>query len=76
MSNINASPLGLSESLAKEVSSFGVKVLIVEPDALRANFLGIGVQKPAAEMNPAYKGTTAEAMLKNLNDMDGKQRKM
>jgi hypothetical protein len=74
ISNTNASPLGLSESLAKEVSSFGMKVLIVEPGAFRANFLGTGVKKTAKEMNPAYKGTVSEEMLKKLDDMDGKHR--
>jgi NAD(P)-dependent dehydrogenase (short-subunit alcohol dehydrogenase family) len=74
ISNTNASSLGLSESLAKEVSSFGIKVLILEPGAFRTNFLGTGVKKPAKELNPAYKGTVSEDMLKKLDDMDGKQR--
>jgi NAD(P)-dependent dehydrogenase (short-subunit alcohol dehydrogenase family) len=72
MSIPNAPHLGLSESLAKEVSPFGIKVLIVEPGAFRTNFLGTGVKKPAREINPAYKGTVSEDMLKLLDGMDGK----
>lgn len=72
--NTNAPSPGLSKSLAKQVSFFGIKVLIAEPGAFWTNFLSTGVKRAAKEMNPAYKGTVSEDMLKKLDEMGGKQR--
>lgn len=44
---------GLSESLAEEMSSFGVGVLIVEPGFFRTDFSGRSIAEPASP-HPAY----------------------
>lgn len=63
---------GFSESLAREVESFRIRVLIVEPGAFKTNFLS-AFSKPAAGMNPAYKGTPLDTMLQKFSSMDQKQ---
>ncbi len=45
---------GLSEALAAEVASFGVKVTVVAPGYFRTNFLKSGSLKLAADQLPAY----------------------
>ena len=45
---------GLSEALAAEVASFGVKVTVVAPGYFRTNFLKSGSLKLAAAQLPAY----------------------
>lgn len=44
---------GLSESLAEEVKSFGIGVLIVEPGYFRTDFSGRSIAQPSAP-HPAY----------------------
>ena len=44
---------GLSESLAEEVKSFGIGVLIVEPGYFRTDFSGRSIARPSAP-HPAY----------------------
>lgn len=63
---------GMSESLAREVEPFNVRVLIVEPGVFRTNFLAaaqtskIGVSEP-------YKTGPVQAMLDRLEAINGKQ---
>ena len=45
---------GLSEALAAEVASFGVKVTVVAPGYFRTNFLKSGSLKLAADKLPGY----------------------
>ncbi|CZR57157.1 related to dehydrogenases with different specificities (related to short-chain alcohol dehydrogenases) [Phialocephala subalpina] len=65
---------GPSESLQREVSPFGVRVLLFEPGAFRTRFLAGGSMVRPKEMEPAYKGTAVEATLAKFKEMDGKQR--
>lgn len=44
---------GMSEALKQEVEPFGIKVLLVEPGALRTDFFGSSVKYAANEL-PAY----------------------
>ncbi|MFC5668095.1 oxidoreductase [Kitasatospora misakiensis] len=62
---------GLSEALAKEVSAFGVKVLIVEPGAFRTSFAEQGALAFATAL-PAYDGIVGPVR-EGLPDSDGKQ---
>ncbi|KAL6695664.1 hypothetical protein J3F84DRAFT_408668 [Trichoderma pleuroticola] len=63
---------GLSEALAKEVRSFGISVLIVEPGAFRTNFWHASVLRkvPAGE---GYEGTPVDTVLNKFHDSLGKQ---
>lgn len=63
---------GFSEALSREVEGFGIRVLIVEPGAFRTTFL-TGFSKPAAGLNPAYKGTPLDVALEKFTSMDQKQ---
>lgn len=63
---------GFSESLSREIEGFGIRVLIVEPGAFRTTFLS-GFSKPAAGLNPAYKGTPLDVGLQKFTSMDQKQ---
>ncbi|KAF8866724.1 NAD(P)-binding protein [Acephala macrosclerotiorum] len=66
---------GLSESLQREVSPFGIRVLLVEPGAFRTRFLAGGsTMRPKREMSEAYKETSVKATLGKFGEMDGKQR--
>ena len=62
---------GLSEALALEVKTFGIKVLVVEPGAFRTSFNGPEALR-AMPVSPAYKD-----VLNNLrgvmNQIDGVQ---
>jgi NAD(P)-dependent dehydrogenase (short-subunit alcohol dehydrogenase family) len=49
---------GLSESLAGELASFGIKVTIVEPGGFRTDFQGRSIAMPAKVL-PEYAGTPA-----------------
>ncbi|PYH76236.1 short chain oxidoreductase/dehydrogenase [Aspergillus uvarum CBS 121591] len=53
---------GMSESLAKELAPFGIRVLLVEPGTLRTGFWAAFVE-PAAGLNPEYAGTPVETIL-------------
>lgn len=63
---------GMSESLARELAPFNIRVLIVEPGQFRTKFLSAHVQ-PAAGMNEAYAGTPLEKYLQIFKSVDGKQ---
>ncbi|MCJ1450564.1 hypothetical protein MMC28_000897 [Mycoblastus sanguinarius] len=63
---------GLSEALAAEVSSFNIRVLIVEPGGMRTDFLD--PQKiTVPEIPEAYKGTMADHIMQMLTNGHGKQ---
>ncbi|PGH19648.1 hypothetical protein AJ80_03803 [Polytolypa hystricis UAMH7299] len=63
---------GISESLAKELAPFNIRVLLVEPGAFRTQFLTARV-KPAAGLTEEYKDTPVDTVLKNMDAMNGKQ---
>ncbi len=63
---------GLSESLALEVVSFNIRVLIVEPGAFKTNFLSPTSIQPHPASEP-YKGTIVDRVNENFKKMDGKQ---
>ena len=63
---------GLSESLAHEVESFGIRVLIVEPGAFRTKFLSATSMQPHAA-SEAYKGTIVDKVNQNFAKMEGNQ---
>lgn len=74
MNNANLGA-GLSESLQRETTAFGIRTLLVEPGAFRTQFLTSGSKKaPARPMTAAYAGTLVETTLKKFDDMDGKQK--
>lgn len=50
---------GMSESLARELEPFGIRVLVIEPGLLRTNSWDAYVE-PVAGMNKAYTGTPLE----------------
>lgn len=51
---------GLSESLARELAPFGIRVTVVQPGGFRTNFSG-GSMALAAKLMPEYDGTPAAA---------------
>jgi NAD(P)-dependent dehydrogenase (short-subunit alcohol dehydrogenase family) len=62
---------GLSEALAKEVESFGIKITLIEPGAFRTNFNGrslAAVEQPIDAYN-----SVSSASLQWFKEMDGKQ---
>ena len=63
---------GMSESLAQEVASFNIRVLIVEPGGFRTNFLGANATQPTPASS-AYKGTIVDIVSQKFKEMDGKQ---
>jgi NAD(P)-dependent dehydrogenase (short-subunit alcohol dehydrogenase family) len=62
---------GMSEALAAELAPFGIKIMIVEPGALRTNFSSADVinQMPVMEAYQDVVGT----MRGLVRDLDGKQ---
>ncbi len=62
---------GMSEALAHELAPFGIRVMIVEPGALRTNFSTPGAIKQMPVM-PAYQDIVG-SMRALMDDMDGKQ---
>ncbi|XGV94725.1 MAG: oxidoreductase [Leptolyngbya sp. BL-A-14] len=62
---------GLSEALAKEVESFGIKVTLIEPGAFRTNFNGRSLAA-AEQFIDAY-ATVSSASLQWFKAMDGQQ---
>ena len=62
---------GMSEALAKEVESFGIKVTLIEPGAFRTDFNGRSLA--AAEQSINAYATVSGASLQWFKDMDGKQ---
>ncbi|KAF2967403.1 hypothetical protein GQX73_g6154 [Xylaria multiplex] len=61
-----------SESLVKEVASFGISVLIVNPGAFRTNFLG-QLQLSENPMPEDYKNSLVGTTIQKFADADGKQ---
>ncbi|GAW26843.1 putative short-chain dehydrogenase reductase SDR [Rosellinia necatrix] len=61
-----------SESLAREVASFGIGVLIVNPGAFRTNFLG-QLQMSETPLPDDYKDTVAGSIMQKFSDANGKQ---
>lgn len=68
----NTKCAGMSESLAKELTPFGIRVLVVEPGSLRTNFWSVYVE-PAAGMNKDYAGTPLENVLQAFRSNKGTQ---
>ena len=65
---------GLSAALAGEVASFGVRILIAEPGAMRTSF--ITPDKTSAQLSPfpeAYVGTPAEYVMGHIAAAHGSQ---
>lgn len=62
---------GLSEALAKEVATLGIKVTIVEPGAFRTDFNGRSLAVPDQQIAD-YAAISGE-FLNWIRDMDGKQ---
>ncbi|WP_417066961.1 SDR family oxidoreductase [Niveibacterium terrae] len=60
---------GFTESVAQEVSSFGIGVTIVEPGGARTEFRYGSAQ--VAELTPVYDGTPAHSFLKMLDPKNG-----
>ncbi|KAE8165669.1 hypothetical protein BDV40DRAFT_258000 [Aspergillus tamarii] len=63
---------GLSESLACELASFNISVLVVEPGAFRTNFLS-AVQRNESGLSEPYKGGPVDTMLSKFESAQGKQ---
>lgn len=68
----NTNYAGMSESLARELAPFGIRVLVVEPGSLRTNFWTAYVE-PAAGMNEDYAGTPLENVLQAFRSNKGTQ---
>jgi NAD(P)-dependent dehydrogenase (short-subunit alcohol dehydrogenase family) len=52
---------GFSESLAHEVSAFGIKVTIVEPGFVRTDFLDVSSIRHGSKSIPGYEESAAQA---------------
>lgn len=61
----------MSEALAKEVKSFGIKITLIEPGAFRTNFNGRSLSTAEQVVN-AY-DSVSRASLQWFKDMDGQQ---
>ena len=65
---------GLSESLAPELASFNVRVLIAEPGGMRTSFIDPAkVSKGMIPVPDAYKGTIADYVLQTIVSTHGTQ---
>jgi NAD(P)-dependent dehydrogenase (short-subunit alcohol dehydrogenase family) len=62
---------GLSESLAKEVARFGIRVLIVEPGPFRTDWAGRSLKTPRRQID-AY-AETATARRRQIQGLSGRQ---
>ena len=62
----------MSESLAREVSPFGIRVLIVEPGAFRTNFLAAFVPNSKG-LGPDYENGPVREVLQKFEVANGKQ---
>ena len=62
----------MSESLARELKPFNIRVLIVEPGQFRTQFLS-SFATPAAGLREEYAGTPVEATLQAFKDHHGTQ---
>ncbi|EGC49185.1 short-chain dehydrogenase/reductase SDR [Histoplasma capsulatum var. duboisii H88] len=63
---------GISESLARDLAPFYIRVLIVEPGVFRTKF-ATALQTPAAGTTKAYEGTPLHDSLQRFLVLDGKQ---
>lgn len=63
---------GLSESLAREVTDFNIRVLLVEAGAFRTRFLQ-SKAVPKKELTSAYIDSTVGNTLKYFDALDGTQ---
>ncbi|KAK5948617.1 hypothetical protein OHC33_010376 [Knufia fluminis] len=65
---------GVSEALAEEVASFGIRVLIAQPGAMRTSFVDPEkVSKGLRPLPDAYKGTMADYVLQAIVGSHGVQ---
>ena len=62
---------GLSESVALELASFGVRVTIVQPGPFRTDFIARSMER-GSKSNPDYNGTVG-AFAKVLEKVNGRQ---
>ncbi|KAL9620241.1 MAG: hypothetical protein Q9160_005250 [Pyrenula sp. 1 TL-2023] len=62
----------ISESLSKEVAAFGIRILIVEPGAIRTQFL-TSTNVNFTEPSTPYQSGVAGQTLETYKSMDGKQ---
>jgi len=63
---------GFSEALAQEVSSFGIRVVLVEPGPFRTEFLAGSMKLPEQRID-AYARTAVGQMYGYMEKMNGKQ---
>ncbi|KAH8807147.1 putative short chain oxidoreductase/dehydrogenase [Xylogone sp. PMI_703] len=63
---------GISEALSRDLASFNIRVLIVEPGAFRTNFFRAH-KLTAKELTADYKGTVLDHTLSAFTNMHGKQ---
>ena len=63
---------GLSEALAGELAPFNIRVLLVEPGAMRTNFVD-PASREVPQIPEGYKGTMADMVLTSLVAMHGNQ---
>jgi NAD(P)-dependent dehydrogenase (short-subunit alcohol dehydrogenase family) len=62
---------GFSESLAQDVSSFGIKVTIIEPGPFRTDFAGQSIHIPS--VHPDYKDSPANRVRAYIDNINAKQ---
>lgn len=62
----------MSESLARELQPFGIRVLIVEPGLFRTKFLS-AFEEPATGLRKDYIGTPVDAALQAFKFRNGTQ---
>lgn len=62
----------MSESLARELQPFGIRVLVVEPGLFRTKFLSAFVE-PAAGLSKDYIGTPVDNSLQAFRSRNGSQ---
>ncbi|KAJ6134661.1 short-chain dehydrogenase/reductase SDR [Penicillium sp. IBT 18751x] len=63
---------GMSESLARELQPFGIRVLVVEPGLFRTKFLSAFIE-PAAGLRKDYIGTPVDEALQAFKSRNGSQ---
>ena len=62
----------MSEAWSKELTAFGIAVLIVQPGIFRTNFFG-AIQTAAAGIPESYEGTAADKAVSHMKELSGKQ---
>ncbi|KAJ3542636.1 hypothetical protein NM208_g3997 [Fusarium decemcellulare] len=65
--------LGMSQALAQEVKTFGIRVLIVEPGSFRTNFLAGGAMQIAGPSEPYKSPHPVGLSLQSEHEKNGKQ---